>query len=58
MKKTILSKLTAAFVALTLVFMLGAPAFAAPAAESEVMTSCGGNCDQCPSLVIPGIFQA
>ncbi len=58
MKKTILSKLTAAFVALTLVFMLGAPAFAAPATESEVMTSCGGNCDQCPSLVIPGIFQS
>ncbi len=56
MKKTIFSKLTAAFVALALVFSLGVPAFAAP--DSEILTECKGNCDQCPSLVIPGIFQS
>lgn len=56
MKKSIFSKLTAAFVALTLVFMIGVPAFAAP--DADVMTACKGNCDQCPSLVIPGIFQS
>lgn len=56
MKKRISTKLTAVFVALALVFMIGVPAFAAP--DADVMTSCGGNCDQCPSLVIPGIFQS
>lgn len=56
MKKSIFSKLTASFVALTLVFMIGVPAFAAP--DADVMTACKGNCDQCPSLVIPGIFQS
>lgn len=56
MKKRIRTKLTAFFVALTLVFMIGVPAFATP--DEEVMTACKGNCDQCPSLVIPGIFQS
>lgn len=56
MKKRISTKLTAFFVALTLVFMIGVPAFAAP--DEEVMTACKGNCGQCPSLVIPGIFQS
>ena len=56
MKNKISTKLTAVFVALALVFMIGVPAFAAP--DADVMTSCGGNCDQCPSLVIPGIFQS
>lgn len=56
MKKRISTKLTAFFVALTLVFMIGVPAFAAP--NEEVMTACKGNCGQCPSLVIPGIFQS
>ena len=56
MKKRISTKLTAVFVALTLVFMIGVPAFAAP--DEEVMTACKGNCGQCPSLVIPGIFQS
>ncbi|MEE0980427.1 MAG: hypothetical protein U0K91_01985 [Acutalibacteraceae bacterium] len=56
MKKRISTKLTAFFVALTLVFMIGVPAFAAP--DEDVMTACKGNCGQCPSLVIPGIFQS
>lgn len=56
MKKRISTKLTAFFVALTLVFMIGVPAFAAP--DEEVMTACKGHCGQCPSLVIPGIFQS
>ena len=56
MKKRISTKLTAVFVALTLVFMIGVPAFAAP--DEDVMTACKGNCGQCPSLVIPGIFQS
>ncbi len=56
MKKTVLSKLTAMFVALALVFLVGVPAFAAP--DAEILTECKGNCDQCPSLVIPGIFQS
>lgn len=56
MKKRISTKLTAVFVALTLVFMIGVPAFATP--DEEVMTACKGNCGQCPSLVIPGIFQS
>lgn len=56
MKKRISTKLTAFFVALTLVFMIGVPAFATP--DEEVMTACKGNCGQCPSLVIPGIFQS
>lgn len=56
MKKTVFSKLTAMFVALALVFLVGVPAFAAP--DEEILTECKGNCDQCPSLVIPGIFQS
>ena len=56
MKKRISTKLTAFFVALTLVFMIGVPAFATP--DKEVMTACKGHCGQCPSLVIPGIFQS
>ena len=56
MKKRISTKLTAFFDALTLVFMIGVPAFAAP--DEDVMTACKGNCGQCPSLVIPGIFQS
>lgn len=56
MKNRISTKLTAFFVALTLVFMIGVPAFATP--DEEVMTACKGHCGQCPSLVIPGIFQS
>lgn len=56
MKKSVFSKLTAVFVALALVFLVGVPAFAAP--DAEILTECKGNCDQCPSLVIPGIFQS
>ena len=26
--------------------------------QSEVLTSCGGDCDYCPSVVIPGVFQS
>lgn len=52
MKKSLWTKLVAAFVALTLVFSIAVPAFAKDSGE------CNGDCGQCPSLVIPGIFQS
>ena len=38
-----------------LIIMSGAALFASAA---EVKTSCGGNCDVCPSIVVPGIGQS
>lgn len=52
MKKSLWTKLVATVVALTLVFTIVVPAFAANNGE------CDGDCGQCPSLVIPGIFQS
>ena len=31
---------------------------AQPAAASEVLAECGGNCDVCPAIVVPGIGQS
>ena len=28
------------------------------AAKSEVVTDCGGDCEYCPTVIIPGIFQS
>ncbi len=52
MKKSLWTKVIATLVALTLVFSAVIPAFAT--ADSK----CNGDCGQCPSLVIPGIFQS
>ncbi|MBQ5592175.1 MAG: hypothetical protein IIU80_04455 [Clostridia bacterium] len=52
MKKSLLTKIVATIVALTLVFTIVVPAFAADNGK------CDGDCGQCPSLVIPGIFQS
>ncbi len=52
MKKSLWTKLVATLVALTLVFTIAVPAFAGNNGE------CDGDCGQCPSLVIPGIFQS
>ena len=37
------------------IIMSGAAIFAS---ASEVKTECGGNCDICPSIVVPGIGQS
>ena len=52
MKKSLWTKVIATIVALTLVFSAAIPAFAT--ADSK----CDGDCGQCPSLVVPGIFQS
>ena len=52
MKRGLWTKLVATLVALTLIFTVAAPAFATDNGE------CDGDCGQCPSLVIPGIFQS
>ncbi len=52
MKNSLWTKIVSAVVALTLVFTIIVPAFAANNGE------CDGDCGQCPSLVIPGIFQS
>ena len=52
MKKSLWTKLVATLVALTLVFTIVVPAFAGNNGK------CDGDCGQCPSLVIPGIFQS
>ena len=31
---------------------------AAPATTSEILTECGGECDVCPAIVVPGIGQS
>lgn len=52
MKKSIFAKLLAVVLALVLAFGAVIPAFA------QTSGKCDGDCDQCPSLVIPGIFQS
>ncbi|MBR6532024.1 MAG: hypothetical protein IKT61_05930 [Clostridia bacterium] len=52
MRKSLWTKLIATIVALTLVFSAVIPAFAT--ADDK----CDGDCGQCPSLVVPGIFQS
>ncbi len=52
MKNSLWTKIIATLVALTFVFSAVIPALAG--ADGE----CDGDCGQCPSLVIPGIFQS
>ena len=47
----------ASLLALTLLLPCGAMAFPASAADG-VLTTCGGDCEYCPSIVIPGVFQS
>ena len=48
-----MKKIISVLLALTLAFS----AFAVTA-SAEVKTECGGNCDTCPSIVVPGIGQS
>ena len=52
MKKSLWTKIVATVVALALVMGVAVPAFAQNGGK------CDGDCGQCPSLVIPGIFQS
>lgn len=52
MKTSIWTKFVATIVALTLVMSAVVPTFA------KTSGKCDGDCDQCPALVIPGIFQS
>lgn len=52
MKKRIWTKVVATVVALTLVMSAVVPAFAQTASD------CNGDCEHCPTLIIPGIFQS
>ncbi len=49
MKKTI-----SIILALSMIFSV----LAIGASASEIKTECGGNCDTCPSIVVPGIGQS
>lgn len=56
-----MKKKMTAVIALTMAIILaisgGAAVAGAAEAQSTVLTECGGNCDTCPSIVIPGLFQ-
>ena len=52
--KVIMKKFISVLLAVSII-MSGAALFAS---ASEVKTSCGGNCDTCPSIVVPGIGQS
>lgn len=45
-------------VAIVLAFSLIFSAVAISASAADVKTECGGNCDTCPSIVVPGIGQS
>ena len=47
----------ASMLALALLLPCGAMAFPASAADG-VLTTCAGDCEYCPSIVIPGVFQS
>ncbi len=49
-----MKKLISVLLAISII-MSGAALFASAA---DVKTSCGGNCDTCPSIVVPGIGQS
>ena len=49
-----MKKLISVLLAVSII-MSGAALFASAA---DVKTSCGGNCDTCPSIVVPGIGQS
>lgn len=43
--------------ALAIVLSVSGSAFVFAQTQSGVLTECGGSCDTCPSIVIPGVFQ-
>lgn len=49
-----MKKLIAIILSLSLIFSVAAMG----ASAAEVKTECGGNCDTCPSIVVPGIGQS
>ena len=49
-----MKKIISALLALALVFSVCSVAFAA----NGTKTSCGGNCSDCPTIIIPGIGQS
>lgn len=55
--KRFLCKTLCVLLTLALLSGVSVTAFAADA-QGEVLTSCGGNCEYCPSVVIPGVFQS
>ena len=55
--KRFLRKTLCVLLTLALLSGVSVTAFAADA-QGEVLTSCGGNCEYCPSVVIPGVFQS
>ncbi len=55
--KRFLCKTLCVLLTLTLLCGTSATAFAVDG-QSEILTSCGGDCDYCPSVVIPGVFQS
>lgn len=46
------------FISVILAFSLVFSMTAIAASASDVKTECGGNCDTCPSIVVPGIGQS
>ena len=55
--KSFFRKGFAVLLAMALTLSCGTAAFSAYASDT-VLTTCGGNCDYCPSVVIPGVFQS
>ena len=55
--KRFLCKAVCVLLTLTLLSGMCVTAFAAEG-QSEVLTACGGDCEYCPSVVIPGVFQS
>lgn len=55
--KSFFRKSLALFLAMVMICTTAVVGFTA-SAESEVLTACGGDCEYCPSIVIPGLFQS
>ncbi len=55
--KRFLCKTLCVFLSIAMLCGASVTAFAADG-QSEVLTACGGDCEYCPSVVIPGVFQS
>ena len=55
--KRFLCKTLCVFLSIVMLCGASVTAFAADE-QSEVLTACGGDCEYCPSVVIPGVFQS
>lgn len=55
--KRFLCKTLCVFLSIVMLCGASVTAFAADG-QSEVLTACGGDCEYCPSVVIPGVFQS